>query len=54
MRTPANFNGDRPVIDPDDAALLMIDHQSGLFQTVAVTSVWTHRAADVAILWCAT
>ena len=30
----ANFNGQRPVIDPDDAAMLLIDHQSGLFQTV--------------------
>ena len=37
MTTPnniANFNGQRPVIDPDDAAILLIDHQSGLFQTV--------------------
>lgn len=32
---PANFNGARPVIDPNDAAMLLIDHQSGLFQTVA-------------------
>jgi nicotinamidase-related amidase len=31
---PANFNGQRPVIDPDDAVMLLIDHQSGLFQTV--------------------
>ncbi|WP_440466539.1 hydrolase [Pseudomonas sp. YH-1] len=30
----ANFNGKRPVIDPDDTAMLLIDHQSGLFQTV--------------------
>jgi nicotinamidase-related amidase len=30
----ANFNGSRPVIDPDDAVMLLIDHQSGLFQTV--------------------
>jgi len=31
----ANFApGQRPVIDPDDAAMLLIDHQSGLFQTV--------------------
>lgn len=30
----ANFNGQRPVIDPEDTALLLIDHQSGLFQTV--------------------
>lgn len=34
MSTPANFNGKRPVIDPNDAAMLLIDHQSGLFQTV--------------------
>ena len=34
MSTPANFAGARPVIDPDDAVMLLIDHQSGLFQTV--------------------
>lgn len=34
MSTPANFNGARPVIDPNDAAILLIDHQSGLFQTI--------------------
>ena len=34
MSTPANFNGQRPVIDPTDSAILLIDHQSGLFQTV--------------------
>ena len=30
----ANFNGQKPTIDPDDAVMLLIDHQSGLFQTV--------------------
>ncbi|KQV82294.1 nicotinamidase [Massilia sp. Root351] len=30
----ANCGGTRPVIDPADAAMLLIDHQSGLFQTV--------------------
>lgn len=30
----ANFNGQRPVIDANDAVMLLIDHQSGLFQTV--------------------
>lgn len=35
MTSPANFNGQRPVIDPNDAVMLLIDHQSGLFQTVA-------------------
>ena len=34
MSTPANFNGQRPVIDPTDSVMLLIDHQSGLFQTV--------------------
>jgi nicotinamidase-related amidase len=34
MSTPANFNGQMPVIRPDDAVMLLIDHQSGLFQTV--------------------
>lgn len=34
MSVPANFNGQRPVINPDDAAMLLIDHQSGLFQTI--------------------
>jgi nicotinamidase-related amidase len=28
------FDGNRPVIDPNDAAMLLIDHQSGLFQTI--------------------
>ena len=30
----ANFNGQKPVIDPADAVMLLIDHQSGLFQVV--------------------
>ncbi|AOY00814.1 isochorismatase family protein [Jeongeupia sp. USM3] len=34
MSTPANFNGQKPVINPADAVMLLIDHQSGLFQTV--------------------
>lgn len=34
MTAPANFNGQKPVIDPANAAMLLIDHQSGLFQTV--------------------
>lgn len=31
---PANFNGQKPMIDVDDAVMLLIDHQSGLFQLV--------------------
>ncbi|EJP1316559.1 hydrolase, partial [Salmonella enterica] len=34
MSTPANFNGQRPAIDANDTVMLLIDHQSGLFQTV--------------------
>jgi len=34
ISTIANFNGQKPIIDPDNAALLLIDHQSGLFQTI--------------------
>src|SRR6185312_10994909 len=30
----ANFNGQKPIIDADDSVMLLIDHQSGLFQTV--------------------
>lgn len=44
----ANFDGQRPVIDPDDAAMLLIDHQSGLFQTVGdmpMTTLRRHAAA---------
>lgn len=48
MGTPANFNGARPVIDPDNAAMLLIDHQSGLFQTIGdmpFTAVRRHATA---------
>ncbi len=48
MSSPANFNGARPVIDPDDAVMLLIDHQSGLFQTVndmPFTTLRRHAAA---------
>lgn len=44
----ANFNGAAPVIDPDDAIMLLIDHQSGLFQTVKdmpMTTLRDHAAA---------
>ena len=34
MSIPTNFNGQKPTIDPADAVMLLIDHQSGLFQTV--------------------
>ena len=31
---PADFNAQKPSIDQADAFMLLIDHQSGLFQTV--------------------
>lgn len=34
MSAPANFNKQKPTIDPADAVMLLIDHQSGLFQTI--------------------
>jgi len=45
---PANFDGARPVIDPNDAVMLLIDHQSGLFQTVEdmpMTTLRRHASA---------
>ena len=45
----ANFNGAKPIINPDDAALLLIDHQSGLIQTVKDISASELRS-NVAVL----
>ncbi|MBF4102769.1 hypothetical protein INT80_09805 [Gallibacterium anatis] len=40
-----NFNGEIPRIDPDNAAMLLIvDHQSGLFNTVRDLNVRELRA----------
>ncbi len=52
--TIANFNGARPVIDPDDAVMLLIDHQSGLFQTVKDMPMTTLRAHAAALAKMAT
>lgn len=54
MSTPANFNGQRPVIDPDDAAMLLIDHQSGLFQTIGDMPMPELRARAAALARMAT
>lgn len=45
----ANFNGQRPVIDPNDAVMLLIDHQSGLFQTVGDMPMTELRARAAAL-----
>lgn len=49
MSSPANFNGSRPVIDVDDAVMLLIDHQSGLFQTVGDMPMPELRARAAAL-----
>ena len=52
MSAPANFNGQLPVIDPNDAVMLLIDHQSGLFQTVndmPMTALRRHAGALASI-----
>ncbi|MDW9844111.1 isochorismatase family protein [Sinorhizobium meliloti] len=52
--TPANFNGQKPAIDVDDAVMLLIDHQSGLFQTVADMEMPTLRNHATALARMAT
>jgi len=54
MTTPANFNGAHPIIDPSDAVMLLIDHQSGLFQTVKDMPMTTLRAHAIALAKMAT
>lgn len=49
MSLPANFNGQKPTIDPDNAVLLLIDHQSGLFQTVGDMPMPELRARAAAL-----
>ena len=54
MSIPANFNGQRPVIDPNDAVMLLIDHQSGLFQTIGDMPMPELRARAAALAKMAT
>ena len=54
MSTPANFNGSKPIIDPANAAMLLIDHQSGLFQTIGDMPFTTVRAHATALAKMAT
>ncbi len=54
MSAPANFNNQRPVIDPNDAVMLLIDHQSGLFQTVGDMPMPELRARAAALASMAT
>ena len=44
----ANFNGQKPIINVDDTTMLLIDHQSGLFQTIGdmpMPALRNHAAA---------
>ena len=54
LASPANFNGQRPVIDPNDAVMLLIDHQSGLFQTVKDMDFTVLRSHAIALAKMAT
>ncbi|MDH7795119.1 MULTISPECIES: isochorismatase family protein [unclassified Beijerinckia] len=54
MSIPANFNGQKPTIDPNNAVLLLIDHQSGLFQTVGDMPMPELRARAAALAKIAT
>ena len=54
MTTPANFNGQAPVIDANDSVMLLIDHQSGLFQTVGDMPMTELRARAGALAKIAT
>lgn len=49
MSAPANFNNRKPAIDPADAAMLLIDHQSGLFQTIGDMPMPELRARAAAL-----
>jgi nicotinamidase-related amidase len=54
MSIPANFDGKTPTIDPNDALMLLIDHQSGLFQIVKDIPIPQLRANVVALAKAAT
>ncbi|MFV8800771.1 isochorismatase family protein [Yersinia sp. LJYL362] len=54
MSTPANFNNQKPIIDPTNVAMLLIDHQSGLFQTVHDMPFTTLRRLAVSLAKIAT
>ena len=49
MSPPANFGNAKSRIDPANAAMLLIDHQSGLFQTVGDMPMPELRARAAAL-----
>lgn len=54
MSAPANFNGKKPMVDPKNVAMLLIDHQSSLFQLVEDISARVLRANVTALAKAAT
>ncbi len=54
MSHPANFGNQRPIIVPEEAAMLLIDHQSGLFQTVGDMPMPELRSRAAALATMAT
>ena len=50
----ANFDGQKPMIDVSDTAMLLIDHQSGLFQTIGDMPMPELRARAAALAKMAT
>ena len=47
-------NNRKPMIDPSDAVMLLIDHQSGLFQLVEDMPMTALRRNAAALAWAAT
>lgn len=54
MSTPANFDGKKPMVAPNDVAMLLIDHQSSLFQLVEDMPARVLRANVTALAKAAT
>ncbi len=54
MSAPANFNNQKPTINAADAVMLLIDHQSGLFQTIGDMPMPELRARAAALAKMAT
>ncbi len=54
MTSPANVNGQPPLIDSANAAMLLIDHQSGLFQAVGDMPMTELRRNAIALAKAAT
>lgn len=54
MELYKNFDGKAPMIDVNDAAMLLIDHQSGLFQCIGDIDFLRIRDRAIALAEAAT